>query len=138
VDCSVLIANIREHGKVRRFATVLRTSYDQIENVEIAAVQAAHRGETVYGFIIRSMSAALAATDAQNKALSQSDEQVASLVGHMPLKDIVRQTTELIETLCIETALDLTKGNRALAAQMLGLSRQSLYAKLGKAKSSDP
>ncbi|MEM9878703.1 MAG: transcriptional regulator PpsR [Pseudomonadota bacterium] len=137
VDCSVLIANIREHGKVRRFATVLRTSYDQVENVEIAAVQTAHRGETVYGFIIRSMSAALAASNTDGKALSQSDEQVASLVGHMPLKDIVRQTTELIEKLCIETALDLTKGNRALAAQMLGLSRQSLYAKLGKAKSSD-
>ncbi|MEM1018855.1 MAG: transcriptional regulator PpsR [Pseudomonadota bacterium] len=137
VDCSVLMANVREHGKVRRFATVLRTSYDQSENVEIAAVQTTHRGETVYGFVIRSMSAALATSEAEGQSLSQSNEQVASLVGHMPLKDIVRQTTEMIEKLCIETALDLTKGNRALAAQMLGLSRQSLYAKLGKSKSGD-
>jgi len=137
VDCSVLIANIREHGKVQRFATVLRTTYDQIENVEIAAVQTTHRGEPVYGFVIRSMSAALAASEVEGASLSQSDEQVASLVGHMPLKDIVRQTTEMIEKLCIETALDLTKGNRALASQMLGLSRQSLYAKLGKTKSGD-
>lgn len=137
VDCSVLIANIREHGKVRRFATVLRTSYDQTENVEIAAVQTVHRGETVYGFVIRSVSAALAASEVEGQTLSQSDEQVAGLVGHMPLKDIVRQTTEMIEKLCIDTALDLTKGNRALAAQMLGLSRQSLYAKLGKSKSND-
>lgn len=137
VDCSVLMANVREHGKVRRFATVLRTSYDQLENVEIAAVQTVNRGETVFGFVIRPMSAALAASEAEIKSISRSDEQVASLVGHMPLKDIVRQTTEMIEKLCIETALELTKGNRALASQMLGLSRQSLYAKLGKNKSSD-
>lgn len=134
VDCSVLMANVREHGKVRRFATVLRTSYDQQENVEIAAVQTVNRGETVFGFVIRPMSAALAASESEVKSLSRSDEQVASLVGHMPLKDIVRQTTEMIEKLCIETALELTKGNRALASQMLGLSRQSLYAKLGKNK----
>lgn len=137
VDCSVLMANIREHGKVRRFATILRTSYDQTENVEIAAVQTSNRGETVYGFVIRPMSAALAVSEAEERSISQSDEQVANLVGHMPLKDIVRQTTEMLEKLCIETALDLTKGNRALAAQMLGISRQSLYAKLGKGKGDD-
>ena len=47
-----------------------------------------------------------------------------------PLKDIVRDTTDLIEQLCIEAALELTHDNRASAAEMLGLSRQSLYVKL--------
>ena len=32
--------------------------------------------------------------------------------------------------LCIEAALELTRDNRASAAEMLGLSRQSLYVKL--------
>ncbi|MEM7570561.1 MAG: transcriptional regulator PpsR [Pseudomonadota bacterium] len=137
VDCSVLMANIREHGTVRRFATVLRTSFDQLENVEIAAVQTDHQGQSLYGFVIRPMSAALAASEVEGKPLSRSDEQITSLVGHMPLKDIVRETTEMIEKLCIETALELTKENRALAAQMLGLSRQSLYAKLGRTKAGD-
>lgn len=45
-------------------------------------------------------------------------------------KDIVGETTDLIEQLCIETALKMTSDNRASAAQMLGLSRQSLYVKL--------
>ena len=36
----------------------------------------------------------------------------------------------MIERLCIEAALELTRDNRASAAEMLGLSRQSLYAKL--------
>ena len=48
----------------------------------------------------------------------------------MPLKDLVRETTDLIERLCIEAALELTHDNRASAAEMLGLSRQSLYVKL--------
>ena len=55
---------------------------------------------------------------------------MTELVGRMPLKDIVRDTTDLIEQLCIESALKLTNGNRASAAEMLGLSRQSLYVKL--------
>jgi hypothetical protein len=33
----------------------------------------------------------------------------------------------MIEKTCIETALGVTKNNRAAAAEMLGLSRQSLY-----------
>ena len=46
------------------------------------------------------------------------------------MKDIVGETTDLIEQLCIEAALELTRNNRAAAAEMLGLSRQSLYVKL--------
>ena len=46
------------------------------------------------------------------------------------MKDIVSETSDLIEQLCIETALQMTNDNRALAAQFLGLSRQSLYVKL--------
>jgi hypothetical protein len=36
----------------------------------------------------------------------------------------------MIERLCIEAALVITGDNRASAAEILGLSRQSLYAKL--------
>ena len=48
----------------------------------------------------------------------------------MPLKELVREATEVIERLCIEAALELSGDNRASAAEMLGLSRQSLYVKL--------
>jgi DNA-binding protein Fis len=34
--------------------------------------------------------------------------------------------------MCIETAIELTMNNRVAAAEMLGLSRQSLYVKLRK------
>lgn len=134
VDCNVLIANVREHNTVRRFATVMRTQHGQKENVEIAATQLDYEEDTVLGFWIRPVSNMIMGTDIQQENISRSNEQIANLVGHMPLKDIVRETTEMIEKLCIETALELTQNNRASAAQMLGVSRQSLYAKLGKSE----
>ncbi len=54
------------------------------------------------------------------------------LVGYSTLKDIVAETTEIIERMCIETALELTRNNRVAAAELLSLSRQSLYVKLRK------
>ena len=42
----------------------------------------------------------------------------------------MRESTDVIEALCIEAALKLTRDNRASAAEILGLSRQSLYTKL--------
>jgi DNA-binding NtrC family response regulator len=63
-------------------------------------------------------------------ALPRSVEQLTELVGRVSLKELVRETTDVIERLCIEAALELTGDNRASAAEMLGLSRQSLYVKL--------
>ena len=48
----------------------------------------------------------------------------------MPLKELVREAADVIERLAIEAALKLTADNRALASDLLGLSRQSLYIKL--------
>ena len=62
--------------------------------------------------------------------LPRSVEQLTQLVGRVALKELVRETTDVIERLCIEAALELTGDNRASAAEMLGLSRQSLYSKL--------
>ena len=61
-----------------------------------------------------------------------SERSVAELVGSASLKDIVAETTNVVEKMCIETAVKLTMNNRVAAAEMLGLSRQSLYVKLRK------
>jgi DNA-binding NtrC family response regulator len=62
--------------------------------------------------------------------MPRSVQQLSELIGRVPLKDLVREATDVIERLCIEAALELTNDNRASAAEMLGLSRQSLYVKL--------
>lgn len=57
-------------------------------------------------------------------------EALVNLVGRAPLKALVRGTTDALEKSYIEAALRLTGNNRAAAANALGVSRQSLYAKL--------
>jgi len=70
------------------------------------------------------------ATTPATTDLTDSPERFTELVGRVPLKDLVRETTDVIERMCIEAALKITGDNRASAAEMLGLSRQSLYTKL--------
>ncbi len=129
VDLNVLLANLRQRGSVRLFATTLRDENDATIPVEISAVSVPHGEISGLGFTIRDIGRRLGSTDARHE-LPHSVEQLTELVGRVPLREIVGETTELIERLCIEAALQLTQDNRATAAEILGLSRQSLYVKL--------
>lgn len=133
VDLNVLITNLRQRGAVRLFATVMRGEYGASTEVEISGVAVTEGEQPCLGFTIRDVSRRLAAevrTTVTGREMPRSVGQMTELVGRVPLKDIVRDTTDLIEQLCIEAALELTHDNRASAAEMLGLSRQSLYVKL--------
>lgn len=130
VDLSVLIANLRQQGSVRLFATQLRGQYEASTEVEISATHVPHDEHPCLGFTIRDVGRRLSTSVASTRELPHSVGDLTKLVGRVPLKDIVGETTDLIEKMCIEAALDLTRDNRASAAEMLGLSRQSLYVKL--------
>ena len=130
VDLSVLISNLRQRGAVRLFATTLRGEYGAMTDVEISATMVPHGDRPFLGFTIRDVGRRLNGDSRSKKELPRSVGQLTELVGRVPLKDIVGETTDLIEQLCIEAALELTRDNRASAAEMLGLSRQSLYVKL--------
>lgn len=129
VDLSVILGGLKEHGALRFFATVMRGAQGGVAEVELSAVAAPHGDLPCLGLMIRNVEARASAA-APTPALPKSVEQLTELVGRVPLKDIVRETTDVIERLCIEAALELTGDNRASAAEMLGLSRQSLYVKL--------
>ncbi len=130
VDLRVLINNLRQRGAVRLFATSLRGEVGSTTEVEISAVAVNDGSLPCLGFTIRDVGRRLSADARAAKEVPRSVGQMTELVGRVPLKDIVRDTTDLIEQLCIEAALELTADNRASAAEMLGLSRQSLYVKL--------
>jgi transcriptional regulator PpsR len=132
VDLNVLMGTLKQHGVVRLFPTTLRTAYGAALKVEISAVAVPEGDPPCLGFTIRDVERRLAggAAAAGARVLPRSGGQLAELVGRMPMKDIVSETTDLIERMCIEAALELTRDNRASAAEMLGLSRQSLYVKL--------
>ncbi|MFX4959639.1 helix-turn-helix domain-containing protein, partial [Acinetobacter baumannii] len=53
-------------------------------------------------------------------------------VGKTPLRKLVKSTVEVVEQYYVRAALQLADGNRTTAAEILGLSRQSLYAKLDR------
>lgn len=129
-DLSVLTANVRQHGSVRLFATSLRGEYGANADVEISAVSVQEGGEPCYGFAIRNVERRSSTEARPIRELPRSVEQLTELVGRVALKDLVRETTDVIERLCIEAALELTGDNRASTAEILGLSRQSLYVKL--------
>ena len=130
VDLSVLISNLRQRNQVRLFATTLRGEYGATTEAEISAVMVSQADRSFLGFSIRDVGRRLSTDPRASKELPRSVGQLTELVGRVPLKEIVDETTDLIEQLCIEAALDLTRDNRASAAEMLGLSRQSLYVKL--------
>ncbi len=132
VDFRVLINTLAERGAVRRYATAVRGDLGASEEVEVSVVGAHNRDQECFGFVFHQVAGAgFGATATQGDAdLHRSVEKLAELVGRVPLKDIVRETTDMIERMCIEAALNLTGDNRASAADVLGLSRQSLYVKL--------
>lgn len=139
VDMNVLRKNLRQRGTVRQYVTTLRSEYGATVDVELSAVAAPEAETPCLGFVIRrTLKRADAPRDYATQPLSQSLEQMTDLVGRVPLKDLVRETTDLIERMCIEAALKLTTNNRASAADMLGLSRQSLYVKLRRYGIGDP
>ncbi len=133
IDVKIMLSQLREHGALRNFATVVRTRLGEQDDVEVTAVVVPDDSRPTYGFSIRNVArrmAIAAPSPTLGGAVSQSVEQLTHLIGRVPMKDIVRESTDLIEKLCIEAALTLTSDNRASAADVLGLSRQSLYSKL--------
>ncbi len=130
IELSVLLSNLRQHGAVGLFTTSLRGEVGAVHEVEISATQLASTQPPTLAFAVRDIGRRLPGDDRAQPKLARSASELTELVGRVPMKDIVSETSDLIEQLCIEAALEMTNDNRALAAQFLGLSRQSLYVKL--------
>jgi transcriptional regulator PpsR len=131
IDFSVALANLRQNDSIKLFSTVMRGEYGAIAEVEVSAVSLADKEDkSGFGFAIRNVEKRLSASTSSARELPRSIAQLTELIGRVPLRDLVRETTDVIEKLSIEAALELTGDNRASAAEMLGLSRQSLYVKL--------
>jgi transcriptional regulator PpsR len=130
VDWGVLLTILRSQTVVKDFAAELRGLTGSTIAVEISA-RTLSTDQTYYAFYVRDMEriqtkeSSIVAIGMENSVAGLSE-----LVGLMPMHDIVGETVDMIEKKCIQTALELTRNNRASAAQMLGLSRQSLYVKL--------
>lgn len=129
VDLNLLRKQLKDHQIVRNFASVVNDLGGGSEPVEISAIMM-ERDEPLFGYSVRSIARRERDLPGTGPDYPRSVEQLTDLVGRKPLKEIVRESTDLIERMCIEAALIHTADNRASAAEILGLSRQSLYSKL--------
>lgn len=114
------------------YATKIKTDFGTQLPVEISATWLDDQFEPVMALVFRNATNASTVRVDQSAAPDSNMSNIVELVGSSTLKDIVSETTDVIEKICIETAIELTRNNRVAAAEMLGLSRQSLYVKLRK------
>lgn len=128
VEMGLVKTAVDTNRTVRNFSTVMSTAFGASVDVELSGTAMNESGTRFYGFSLRRVSRNQPTSSAAEPLRSAND--MTGLVGRVPLRDIVRETVDIIEQLCIEAALDLTRNNRASASEMLGLSRQSLYSKL--------
>ncbi len=132
VDFKVMVENAARAGRMRKYSTKLAGEYGSPRAVDISVTKLTAGVQTVFAFVLRDSSRAETTQPNQNPTSDESMRSVVELVGSATLKDIVAETTNVVEKMCIETAVGLTMNNRVAAAEMLGLSRQSLYVKLRK------
>jgi transcriptional regulator PpsR len=130
-DLSVLISNIQRHGMVRLLSTTVLGELGTETEIEISASGYQHGGDNRIVLVLRNVARRLS-PNPQNDSLRTALASMNETVGKTPLRKLVKSTVEVVEQHYVRAALQLAEGNRTTAAEILGLSRQSLYAKLDR------
>jgi transcriptional regulator PpsR len=130
-DAQVLVRTLREHGELRLFPTVLTGQLGTEAPVEISGAASSRGGPLAFGLLIRDVSRRGAGA-AEHPKLRAALGSVLRDMGRLPLPVLARNAAAVVERACIDQALRDANGNRTAAADALGLSRQSLYAKLDR------
>jgi transcriptional regulator PpsR len=138
IDLNLMVSQLHDKGEIRNFQTIIRGQFGSTEDVEVSAVSVTEGDTPCFGFALHPISRQKAGQGKPVQGLLRSVDEFTKLVGKVPLKELVRESTDIIERLCIEAALQINGDNRAGAADMLGLSRQSLYVKLHRYGISSP
>jgi transcriptional regulator PpsR len=129
-DLQVFLSTLRKHGVVRVAASSVRGELGLSSEIELSAVTLTSPEGPGIGFIMRDVGRRVATVPHGARDLTKAVEDLTALVGRVSLPTLVKDTTDLVERHFIEAALELTGDNRTTAAEVLGLSRQTLYVKL--------
>lgn len=128
---AMLLGTLLQYGEVRVFPSVLTGQLGVEVEVELSAVVSGIGASRAIGIVLRDVGRRNWSRP-EGSALRDAIGGIEAGIGHTPLPALVRRITEILERHCIERALGIAEGNRTAAAELLGLSRQSLYAKLGR------
>jgi transcriptional regulator PpsR len=136
-DLTVLLANISRHGSVRLLTTGLQGELGGETAVEISAVGNTPEKPSLIALLIRDVGRRMPQAD-DTGSLQSSLAAVIEQSGNTPLRVLIRDTVSLVERHFIGAALQIAGGNRTAAAELLGLSRQGFYKKLGQYEMDSP
>jgi transcriptional regulator PpsR len=130
-DMTVVVGSLQRFGRVRLLPTKIIGALGSVTNVELSAVGDRDRDPRRIAVLLRDVGRRLEAFGGEAGTGGESvGEDFALQIGRTPLRVLVEETVASVERRYLEMALQLTAGNRTAAAQVLGLSRQSLHAKL--------
>jgi transcriptional regulator PpsR len=139
---AVLLTTLQRHRTVRLMVTAVQGEQGNETAVEISAASDSEADPRHIGVMLRDVSrrssGAPSAGSVSGPAVPQAPALQAVLgamvgqIGQTPLPRLMRETVELLERHYIEEALERADGNRTATAELLGLSRQSLYVKLNR------
>ena len=132
IDLRVLIDNTTAKGVMQFYSSKIQTNFGRQTLVEISATYIGSKSSPNFAFVFKDISRLDSDRHGTDAVSEKALQNVMKLVGSAPLKELVADTSDVVERLCIETAIELTGNNRVAAADMLGVSRQSLYVKLRK------
>lgn len=129
-DVSVLLSHVNRQRFVRLFSTVIHGELGTDTEIEISAAASSDASDSI-SLLLRDVSRRLIMSNTSDN-LRTSLGSITEQVGKTPLRTLVRNTVGVVERHYVKAALELAEGNRTAAAEILGLSRQSLYAKLNR------
>lgn len=131
-DVPALLAAVQKHRTVRLFPTLVRGEHDTESEVEVSAAGGSDVRPRLVGVLIRDVGRRAAPANSGSRQLSKELAGIVEQIGRTSLLQLVKETTAAVERHSIDAALALANGNRTVAAELLGLSRQSLYVKLNR------
>ena len=129
-DLTVLRTQLERNGQIRHFHTSIQGEHGLDSDVEVSAVIASPAEIPAMAIVLRDATRRLGGEAEPTADLNEAVERLTHRVGEVSLKQLVEDTVSLVELHFIDAALQLTGDNRSAAAELLGLSRQSLYTKL--------
>ncbi len=128
---SNLLATLREHQVIRLFPTTLRGELGAEMDVEISGVGLPEHDPSSFGLLVRDVGRRLW-RDQGSAQVNGFGHPAAEAMGKVPLRELVRSAVDGVERHYVKQALEQARGNRTAAAELLGMSRQALYMKLGR------
>ncbi len=130
-DLRVLLEQVRAHRVVGLFPTRISGRHGVSRDVEISAGGDRNHNPERVALIIRDVGQRLTAP-VTDPAPSTASPDTIDAIGRRSLRELINDAVGKVERQSILSALELTRGNRSAAAELLGVSRQGLYSKMNR------